>query len=208
MSLTKREKECLDVIRRYIYENRLPPTIQNICDELGLKSKNAGFKILTQLENKGYIKRNRFISRGIELVERVEKIGIPIVGKITAGVPITAEENIEGYLSLDQFIGDKDNYFALRVIGDSMVDKGILDGDLAVIRKQNEIFPNQIGAFMINGEFTLKTFKVDKDGRFYLKPENASYRPIYISDLDQFEVKGVLKAIIRSYGEHNETRKY
>ena len=206
MDLTKRQKECLSFIKSYIKEYGYPPTIQNICDGLGLKSKNAGFKILNALEEKGYIKRNRFLSRGIEITEKT--FGLPILGKITAGIPIEAEENIEGYISIDNIFRDLETCFALRIIGDSMIEKGILDGDIAIIKKQSYILNAQVGAFMINGEFTLKTFKISENGQIYLKPENSKYNNIYIKENDHLEVIGILKMIIRTYGDHYEARKY
>ncbi|MCX8083452.1 MAG: transcriptional repressor LexA [Calditerrivibrio sp.] len=204
MEISKRQLECLSFIKDYIAEYGYPPTVQEICDGLKIKSKNAGFKLLKALQDKGLIKRNPMISRGIDLIS---KKGLPIVGKITAGLPITAEENIEGYLSLDEFVGD-DRYFGLRVVGDSMMGRGIFDGDLVIIKKQPDIFNNQIGAFMINGEFTLKTFKVSENGEICLKPENDSYLPIYVGDGDMFEVIGVLRMVVRLFGDHYEARKY
>ncbi len=206
MELTKRQQDCLRFIRNYIKEYGYPPTIQNICDGLGIKSKNAGFKMLNILEKKGYIRRDRLLSRGIELLE--EQRGLPILGRITAGIPIEAEENIEGYISIDKLLGNLDDCFGLRVMGDSMEEKGILDGDIAIIRKQKDILNGQIGAFMINGEFTLKTFKISDDGQIYLKPENSKYKPIYITEEDKLEVVGLLKMVIRPYGEYYEARKY
>ncbi|ADR18602.1 transcriptional repressor LexA [Calditerrivibrio nitroreducens] len=206
MDLTDRQKECINFISRFIKDYGYPPTIQEICNNLGIRSKNAGFKLLNALESKGFIRRNRSISRGIELLKINN--GIPILGRITAGIPIDAEENIEGYIPLEDILGDISGYFGLRVIGDSMVEKGILDGDIAIIKKQPDILNNQVGAFMINGEFTLKTFKMMDDGRIYLKPENNKYKPIYITENDTFEVVGLLKMVVRLFGEDYEARKY
>jgi len=206
MDLTDRQRECLNFISSFIKDYGYPPTIQEICNNLGIRSKNAGFKLLNALESKGFIKRNRSISRGIELLKINN--GIPILGRITAGIPIDAEENIEGYIPLEDILGDIGGCFGLRVIGDSMVERGILDGDIAIIKKQPDILNNQVGAFMINGEFTLKTFKMTDDGRIYLKPENNKYKPIYITENDTFEVVGLLKMVIRLFGEHYEARKY
>ncbi|MGC8768175.1 transcriptional repressor LexA [Calditerrivibrio sp.] len=206
MDLTDRQKECLNFISHFIKDYGYPPTIQEICNNLGIKSKNAGFKLLNTLESKGFIRRNRSISRGIELLKINN--GIPILGRITAGIPIDAEENIEGYIHLEDILGDINGCFGLRVIGDSMVERGIVDGDIAIIKKQPDILNNQVGAFMINGEFTLKTFKMTNDGRIYLKPENNKYKPIYITENDAFEVVGLLKMVIRLFGEDYEARKY
>jgi len=206
MTLTKRQKECLSFIEEYIESYGHSPSIRDICSGLNIASPSAALKILNTLEKKGYIKRSKNLSRAIELIRK--KNALPILGKITAGIPISAEENIEGYIVIDEILGPSlEDYFCLRIVGDSMIEKGIMDGDIAVIRKQPTISNNQIGAFMINGEFTLKTFKVDQNGKIYLKPENSRYKPIYINinDTDQFEVVGLLKMIIRSYGDQYET---
>jgi repressor LexA len=140
----------------------------------------------------GKIKKANQLARGILLNRE-----IPILGKIKAGTPVTSEENIEGYINLDSLTNIQNSFF-LKVDGDSMKNAGILDGDLALIKQQSVLNNNEIGAFRINGEVTLKRIKIDKN-KIILRPENENYEDIIINETDNFEVIGKLIYVLKDF---------
>ncbi|UCC45450.1 MAG: repressor LexA, partial [Candidatus Zixiibacteriota bacterium] len=137
--LTNRQREILGFIRDTVVGGGHPPTIREIGKRFGIRSTNGVRTHLTALINKGYIRKQEFISRGIELVSEVTReIGrVPLVGAVPAGVPIDAVENVEGEFALDLSFLPKGDVFSLKVHGDSMRDAGILDGDMVVVQKQS-----------------------------------------------------------------------
>ncbi len=149
-------------------------------------------KMLDRLTDGGFLNRSSSIARGIDMPSR----GIPVVGSIKAGVPVTAEENIEGYMKLDRLTIRSGGHFFLKVDGDSMKDEAILDGDYVLIKPSPVISSGQIGAFRVNGEVTLKTYRHDAEGVF-LMPANEDFDPILIGEYDDFAVIGILKMVMR-----------
>ncbi|MBZ4672890.1 MAG: lexA [Deferribacteraceae bacterium] len=147
---------------------------------------------LDELKMEGKIKKANQLARGILLNRE-----IPILGKIKAGTPVTSEENIEGYINLDSLTNIQNSFF-LKVDGDSMKNAGILDGDLALIKQQSVLNNNEIGAFRINGEVTLKRIKIDKN-KIILRPENENYEDIIINETDNFEVIGKLIYVLKDF---------
>jgi len=195
--LTPKQERVLNFIRKRIGE-RLPPTIREIGEELGFKSTGTVRDYLKVLTQKGLVRRMNNKSRAIELKQGAAYFKIPIIGAIMAGSPNLAYEEIQGYVDADDlFLGRLgfDDVFALRVKGDSMIDAGILDGDVAVIKKQPQADNNDIVAALLdNNEVTLKRLR-SKAGKFHLEAANPDYSPIF----EEFKVIGKLITVIRKY---------
>ena len=175
-SLTARQREALEFIRRQIAEAGRPPTVREICGRFRYRSPRAGTLLLDALERRGYLKRTGHGSRNIALT--VAASGVPIVGDVAAGQPILAVENITGSLDLGRAFGDGD-LFAVRVKGDSMREAGIFNEDFVVVRRQPDVLNGMIGVAYLNGEATVKRIYRTRAG-YRLQPENASYSPIEI----------------------------
>jgi len=194
--LTHKQEKVLNFIRKRTGQ-RLPPTIREIGEELGFKSTGTVRDYLKALMQKGLVRRMNNKSRAIELTERAS-LKIPIIGSIVAGKPNLAYEEIQGYVDADDlFLGRLgfDDVFALRVKGDSMIDAGILDGDIAVIKKRPNADNNDIVAALLdNNEVTLKRLR-SKSGKFHLEAANPNYAPIF----EEFKVIGKLITVIRKY---------
>jgi len=199
--LTLKQQKVLDFIRNSIQEN-IPPTIREIAKELGFSSTGTVRDYLTALEKKGYLRRVNNKSRAIELLKEnspgKEKWQIPIIASIAAGKPILAYEDIQGYIDPnDLFLGrlSQNDIFALRVQGDSMAEAGIMNGDIAIIKKQETADNDEIiAALLENNEVTLKKLK-KKNNKIFLEPANKNYEPIY----KDFTVIGKLITILRKY---------
>jgi repressor LexA len=195
IKLTHKQLRVLGFIRQRVREN-LPPTIREIAQELGFSSTGTVRDYLNALQAKGYLKRSSNKSRGIELLQN--NFRIPILGSIPAGKPNTAYEDIEGYVDADDlFLGRLgfDDVFALRVKGDSMINAGILDGDIAIIKKRPDADNNDVvAALLSNNEVTLKKLR-SKTGKFHLEAANPNYPPIF----EEFKIIGKLITVIRKY---------
>jgi len=190
--IEKRKELILEFIKNFTEINGYSPSIRDICKGVNLTSTSVVKKILDKLEKDGKIQKGEAIARGIKL-----KREIPILGKIKAGVPIISEEHIEGYVNIDKIL-NYENAFFLKVEGDSMINAGINDGDLALIKMQKQLENNEIGAFRINGEVTLKRLKIE-DNTIKLKAENFLYKDIIVTEKDNFEVIGKLVYLLRNY---------
>ena len=195
--LTSKQEKVLNFIRKRIGE-RLPPTVREIGEELGFKSTGTVRDYLKVLIKKGLVRRMNNKSRAIELTERASVNKIPIIGTILAGKPNLAYEEIQGYVDVDNlFLGRLgfDDVFALRVKGDSMCNVGILDGDVAIIKKQPYAENNEIVAALLdNNEVTLKRLS-RKSNKYHLEAANPNYPPIF----EEFKVIGKLTTVIRKY---------
>ena len=195
--LTAKQEKVLYFIRKRIGE-RLPPTIREIAGELGFKSTGTVRDYLKALEQKGLLRRTNNKSRAIELTERSSVNKIPIIGTIMAGKPNLAYEEIQGYVDVDNlFLGRLgfNDVFALRVKGDSLCDAGILEGDVAIIKKQPSAENNEIVAALLDSnEVTLKRL-VRKNNKYHLEAANPDYPPIF----EEFKVIGKLITVIRKY---------
>src|SRR3989344_2171388 len=192
--LAPRQKQLLDHLTHEITTKGLPPSISEIAKAIKVKSKNAVVKLLRSLETKGYIRRSNK-ARGIEVLNpEGEPIGrglfsVPLLGHITAGLPMLAEEQIEDWLNLPaSLIKGRKDVFLLRVIGMSMKDAGILDGDLVIVKQQKLAEVNDIVVALLDDEATVKRLVKSsgggsafggKDSKFYLKAENKDYPNIY-----------------------------
>lgn len=213
--LTKRQQLVLNYIIDHIEQWGYPPTIREIGDHLDIKSTNGVNDHLKALERKGYLIRQDAKSRAIKpvlnaigepieeedndqvILEDVQQI--PIVGRIAAGVPITALENREDVFTIGQGVLPRaDGIFALVVKGDSMIEDGIHNGDTIFIKQQKDAQTGQIVAAMIDGEATVKRF-YHEGHRIRLQPSNSSMEPIYVSAQEEPEILGVVVGLYRQY---------
>ncbi len=195
-TLTPRQAQVLDLIRRHIDDTGYPPTRADIAHELGFKSPNAAEEHLKALARKGAIEMIPGTSRGIRLPDEP---GMPVVGRVAAGDPILAEENIEDHVDVPANLFRPRADFLLRVRGDSMRDVGILDGDLLAVHKTPEASNGQIVVARVDDEVTVKRFQRTRQrNRILLLPENEAYEPIEI-DLTKraFAIEGLSVGVIR-----------
>ena len=200
--LTQRQKEILTFVKKYISGHSYPPTIREIADHFSISIKGAHDHI-TALRKKGVLKQTGKCSRTMELVKGPgEQISescqeIPILGTVAAGQPILSEENWDGSIVVhNSMLRKNKKYFALKVRGDSMNGIGIIDGDTAVIEKQNAAKNGEIVVAVVDEAVTLKRFFQDKNTRIRLQAENPAFKPIYCQNV---RVLGRLVQIIRSY---------
>ncbi len=176
--LTEKQRAVFDYLLHCISEENYTPTVREIAGHFGFRSTNAVRDYLAALERKGYIHRRAGSSRGIEIDEaHMPRGGVPIVGRVAAGAPITAVENLEGYLDLSELYDER--HYALRVRGDSMIDVGIWDGDFVIVREQAQVEENAIGVAIVEGEATVKRIR-RRGATVELIPENDLYRPVEV----------------------------
>jgi repressor LexA len=198
---TTRQKELLSFIVKQVREYNLPPSISEMATYLKVKSKNAVAKLLNSLERDGYIKTSGK-ARGIEVLktlgESLEKgfMKVPLLGSIQAGVPHLAEEYIEEWINLPQsLIKGRRDVFLLRVRGDSMINAGIYEGDLVIVRPTKEAKNNEIVVALLHDEATVKRF-IQIKNRAYLKAENPEYKNIYPKE--DWMIQGKVVGVIRN----------
>jgi repressor LexA len=195
--LTDKQAKVLRMIAGRIEKGRGAPTYREIAGAFGWRSNQAAQDHVNALVRKGYLRRREGHARGLELTGEADSArhGIPIVGRVAAGSPITAVENLEGYLEFDAMFGryDRDELFCLEVRGDSMIDAGIWDGDYCIVRRQPEVDSGQIGVAVVDEEATVK--RIVKRGRaLHLVPCNEAYRTM-IYDLGEHDVRIAGKVI-------------
>lgn len=196
--LTERQRQVLDYVSSYLGQNGCPPTLREISEHIGTAGTVTAMRHLEALEKKGYVQR-REGSRGIALTNRPNiPVPLPVVGTVRAGAPEPAIEDISGYVSVDPAWIKGTGCFFLQVKGDSMIDAGILDGDLALIQPQQSAENGQIVVAMIDGEATLKHFFREAD-HVRLEPRNRNMTAIIISVEEGFTVIGKLLKTIRNY---------
>lgn len=212
-TLKPREKEILDYMKKEITKKGYPPTVREICAAMNIKSTSTAHKDLERLEKKGYIKKDPAKPRALMLTEtamnsddpeltlpeidRTDVVDIPVVGRIAAGTPILAEENIDDSFPVPSRYVSGTN-FMLTIHGDSMIDAGIFDGDYVLVQQQNTANNGEIVVAMIDGfesEATVKTF-YKEDGRIRLQPENPSLSPIIV---DNAQILGKVKGVFRYF---------
>ena len=202
--LTPRQTKILLAIKEAMETNGYPPSMREIGEAAGLSSPSSVKYQLEALEAKGWIRRDPSRGRALEVLtpgdERFEDIkperthNVPLVGRIAAGGPILAEQNVEEVFPLPASLVGEGDLFMLKVVGDSMIDAAICDGDFVVIRSQKDANKGEIVAAMIDGEATVKTFS-KKSGQIWLLPANDSYQPI---NGDNAEILGIVTAVLRS----------
>ena len=205
--LTERQKDILDFICQYKDEYGYPPTLREIGKHFGISSTFGVKRHLDALEKKGFIAILNNMSRGISILKpellknSMNYSGyvnnVPIVGQVAAGTPVLAVENIEGSIAIDpSYMKRSENAFALKVKGDSMINAGILEGDLVIVSPMQEAKNGETIVAMINGEVTVKNFEKKKD-IVQLNPENDKYQPIIVTGNDEFSVSGKVFGVFR-----------
>lgn len=198
--ITQRQKAVLQFISEYIARSGYPPTFQEIADAFGIVSKHGVVRHLRALERKGYITRSDTLARSIRIIHPqyqppAEVVQVPLVGRVAAGHPILAEENIEDYVMLPRaLIKSEGRYFALRVRGDSMVNAGILDGDMVVVQSSSIAQAGEIVVALVGDEVTVKRLIVQNDTKF-LKAENPHHPDIYPHH--EWSIQGRVVGLIR-----------
>ena len=196
--LTARQTEVLEFIKSYIEETGYPPTRADIAKELGFKSANASEEHLKALARKGAIEMIPGTSRGIKLPDS-ENEGLPIIGRVAAGNPILADEHIEDYCELPATFFSPNADYLLQVRGDSMIECGIMDGDLLAVHRTQNINDGDIVVARIEDEVTVKRFKRSRSKhQVTLLPENKDFSPIEVDLRHQnFEIEGLGVGVIR-----------
>jgi repressor LexA len=206
-SLSEKQLAILEVIQRSVSSRGYPPSMREIGDAVGLASLSSVTHQLNQLELAGYLRRDPNRPRALEVLIDIPvaddpnastPVGdaalVPLVGRIAAGVPITAEQQVEEIFPLPRQLVGKGELFMLKVSGDSMIDAAICDGDWVVVRSQHTAENGEIVAAMLDGEATVKVFR-QRDGHTWLLPRNTAFEPILG---DQAEVLGKVVAVLRS----------
>ncbi len=207
MDLTKRQQEIFDFIRKYSAKYGYPPTVRDIGKAVGLASSSTVHAHLANLEKIGLLRRDPSKPRAIELFDRamggaVETVrgmmqsdALPLLGSVSAGQPILAEENIEEYVSVPELAGGGDGQYLLRIRGESMRDAGILDGDYVVVRSQSAAQNGDIVVALLGEEATVKRFFREAD-HVRLQPENEAMEPIRSKEVKVLgRVVGVLRSV-------------
>lgn len=207
--LTRRQRLVLETINEAVAARGYPPSMREIGDAVGLTSSSSVAHQLQTLERKGFLRRDPKRPRAMEVVMpeaddtpappvEIEpggsSVNVPLVGRIAAGIPITAEEQVEDVFTLPERLVGGGDLFLLQVVGDSMIDAAICDGDWVVVRSQSTAEKGEIVAAMIDGEATVKTF-VQRDDHVWLMPHNPAFAPILG---DHAEILGKVVAVLRS----------
>ena len=200
--ITDRQKEVLTFISSFTEENGYPPTVREISEHFQISIRAIQDHIIA-LQKKGFLSQSQKRSRSIRVLSDMREkevapfVGkVPLLGTVAAGKPLLCEENLDGYLNLTEpFVRPGKSYFALRVRGQSMVNAGILDGDLAVIEQSESAVDGQIIVAVIDDAITLKRYYRETD-RIRLQPENPDFQPIFCKDV---RIVGILSNILRTY---------
>jgi repressor LexA len=208
-SLTKIQTSILQVIMQSKAHRGIVPSMREIAEKVGLSSVASIAYQLDNLEEKGYIRRQGNLSRNTEILINIEdwddtpasentapksaSVSVPMVGSIAAGIPLTAEENIDGYYPLPLDLVGSGELFMLKVVGESMIDAAICEGDWVVVRKQNTADNGDIVAAELDGEATVKAFR-QRDGKTWLLPRNSAFEPI---DGTHAKIMGKVVTVLR-----------
>ena len=210
--LTRKQKELFDYLTDYISKNSISPSFEEMKTAVNLKSKSGIHRLITSLEQRGFIKRLKHKARAMEITKNLNSnfaslarntennsVSIPLLGSIAAGNPIEAIENPDVFVSVpSNFITPNNQYFGLKVNGLSMIEKGIFDGDIAIIKKTNSTLNGKIAAVLTsNNEITLKTINIKND-KIHLIPANKNYKE-KVMDINEVQIQGTLTGIIRKY---------
>lgn len=195
MSLTSSQRNVLDFLREKISDG-VPPSVREICAATGIKSTSSVHAILRALEDEGYITRDSGLNRSIRMADETQVTQVPLLGRVTAGAPIYAYEEVVAHIPFpaDRYKGSQ--LFALRVSGESMINAGILDGDIVVAEKVPTAYNGEIVVALLGDEATVKRL-YREDGHVRLQPENELYEPIICDDVS---VLGRVISCIRYYG--------
>ena len=210
--LTKKQKELFDYLSNYIAKNSISPSFEEMKNAVNLKSKSGIHRLITSLEQRGFIKRLKHKARAMEITKtltnnfnninqdkKLNSIEIPLLGSIAAGDPMEAIENPNEFVTVPStFLSPHNQFFGLKVKGLSMIDKGICDGDIAIIKKTNSVLNGKIAAVLTrDNEITLKIIKI-KNNTIHLIPANKSYTE-KVLNINEVQIQGALTGIIRKY---------
>lgn len=206
--LTERQQEILDFIQQFIAVKGFPPSFREIGKQFGIASTFGVKRHIDALVKKGYLSNESKTSRTLAVLgETVNKskhlfdnlIELPIVGRVAAGQPVLAEENIEGNYMVDSnMFNNKNGCFGLKVRGDSMINAGIFDDDLVIISPQQDVSNGDIVVALLRDEATMKRF-FRKENKVTLVPENEKYSPIEVENLEEFSIVGKVVGVFRTY---------
>ncbi len=202
--LTARQREIFEFIKGMIRSKGRPPSRREIGERFAIRSTHGVRAVLEALERKGYIRRDRYTSRGIELLKEADEVvssgrlrEVYWVGRVAAGTPVWAEENIEGSFLIDREFVPGEEVFSLKVQGDSMIDAGIFDGDYVLVKKQPNADPGDMVVAQIGDEATVKKFFPEKR-RIRLEPANPNYGPIIVEkSTPGFSIAGKVIGLLR-----------
>ncbi|HOI16599.1 MAG TPA: transcriptional repressor LexA [Smithellaceae bacterium] len=203
-TLTSTQERVYQFIIEWKKNRGFPPTVREIAKGLGFKSLNNIRQHLQLIEKKGFLKISSGKARGIEVTTQSGKvtsdngIEVPLVGRVAAGTPIVAEENIEGTVTLDRSLFRGDGLFTLKVRGESMQDIGVCDGDIAVVKQQQSAVNGEVVVAVVDGEATLKRF-FKKNDKIVLHAENPNFSDIVVTAPQDVYIAGRLVGIIRKY---------
>jgi repressor LexA len=208
LELTERQQEILDFIQEFIQSKGYPPSFREIGKHFNIASTFGVKRHIDALVKKGYLSNESKTSRTLSLITEVLNkskqsfdniIGVPIVGRVAAGHPILAEENIEGnFLVETSLLNNRNGCFGLKVRGDSMINAGILEGDLVIVSPQPDASNGDIVVALLHDEATMKRFLLRED-KIYLIPENEKYDPIEVEDREDFSIIGKVISVFRTY---------
>lgn len=205
--LTARQRAILEFIHSSLEERGYPPSVREICEGVGLKSTSSVHAQLQSLEAKGFLRKEtarpralgftRDLETGLELAPEQTR-NVPLVGEIAAGNPILAEERVDAVYPLPrQLVGDG-TLFMLKVRGESMIDAGVFDGDLVVVREQPTVEQGEMCAALVDGEATVKFFRRTKGGDVFLDPANEAFEPIPVDRLSDTRIMGKVVTVMRA----------
>ena len=200
--ISKKQSEILEYIKNEILNRGFPPSVREICEAVNLKSTSSVHSHLETLEKNGYIRRDPTKPRAIEIVDdnfnlvRRETVNVPIIGKVAAGQPLLAVENVEGYFPIPSEYMPNNKTFMLVVQGDSMINAGIFNGDYVIVEQQPTAENGQKVVALIDDSATVKTF-YKEDGYIRLQPENDSMEPIIVEPDRPFQILGKVIGVFR-----------
>lgn len=196
MSNRGKQKDVYEFIKNYISQKGYPPSVREICNGVGLKSTSTVHGHIESLIKKGLLKKDPTKPRTLELTNKKELVTIPIVGTVTAGVPILAVENIQNEFVLpSEFTKSHENLFMLKIKGDSMIDAGIMDKDLVIVQKQDSAENGDIVVALLENDATVKRF-FKESNHIRLQPENKTMQPIIVEDCS---ILGILIGLYRKF---------
>ncbi len=200
--ITQKQSEILEYMKNEILNRGFPPSVREICEAVHLKSTSSVHSHLETLEKNGYIRRDPTKPRAIEIVDdnfnlvRRETVNVPIIGKVSAGQPLLAVENIDGYFPIPSEYMPNNKTFMLVVQGDSMINAGIFNGDYVIVEQQQTAENGQKVVALVEDSATVKTF-YKEDGHIRLQPENDTMEPIIVEQDQFFQILGKIIGVFR-----------
>ena len=200
--ISPKQLEILEYIKSQILERGFPPAVRDICEAVHLKSTSSVHSHLETLEKNGYIRRDPTKPRAIEILDdsfnmRREMVNVPIIGRVAAGEPILAEQNIEDYFPIPMEFMPNNQTFILKVQGESMINAGILDGDMVIVEQRATARNGEMVVALIEDGATVKTF-YKEDGHIRLQPENDTMDPIILHEEDNVQIIGRVIGVFRT----------